>query len=77
MNDNINESLDEEWSAEGIMLYNDEDPLWRKEIMIAQIMIYANDGISEETLNIIYGQEYVAQAMSILKPRQKTKSFTR
>lgn len=68
-----NLDIDHELFAEGVMLYNDDDPLWKKEIMIAQIMIYALDGISQETLEIVYGHDHVDKALDILNPGRTKK----
>lgn len=65
--DNLNND-EQEYFAEGIMLYNEEDPAWRKELMIAQIMVYLEKGNTQDSLNILYGKEHVDTAISILKP---------
>lgn len=65
--DDLNKD-DQEYFAEGIMLYNEEDPVWRKELMIAQIMVYLQKGNTQDSLNILYGKEHVDTAISILKP---------
>lgn len=68
--DNLNDD-EQEYFAEGIMLYNEEDPAWRKELMIAQIMVYLQKVNTQDSLNILYGKEHVDHAFSILKPSQK------
>lgn len=58
------------YSAEGIMLYDEEDSAWKKELMIAQIMIYLEKKMTQDSLNILYGKENVDIALSILKPKK-------
>ncbi|MBC7474407.1 MAG: hypothetical protein H7263_08960 [Candidatus Sericytochromatia bacterium] len=70
-NPNLDPNNKEEYFSDGIMLYNEEDPAWRQELMIAQIMIYLEKGITQSSLNILYGKKHVDTALFILKPSQK------
>ena len=70
MNNINNPDDNKEYFAEGIMLYSEEDPTWRKELMIAQIMIYLEKGATQESLNILYGKKHVDTAIFILNQTQ-------
>lgn len=65
---NTDNNGEREYFAEGIMLYDEEDCAWKKELMIAQIMVYLEKKMTQDSLNILYGKENVDIALSILKP---------